>query len=72
MPMPPGKKNSTDGTTWSFSIFLWAHNDVEPRPDQLQQPQIIALHPQAYMVGTRHDKCITSSPSRLTLMRTSL
>uniref|UniRef100_A0A7N5ZZH6 Piwi-like 1 n=1 Tax=Anabas testudineus TaxID=64144 RepID=A0A7N5ZZH6_ANATE len=28
---------------------------AEPRPDQLQQPQIIALPPQAYTVGTKHD-----------------
>ena len=31
-----------------------------PRPDQLNQPQIITLPPQACLVGTRHDGCITS------------
>uniref|UniRef100_A0A3Q1JE75 Piwi-like RNA-mediated gene silencing 1 n=1 Tax=Anabas testudineus TaxID=64144 RepID=A0A3Q1JE75_ANATE len=40
-------------------------------PDQLQQPQIIALPPQAYTVGTKHDGCITSPASVLTLMQPS-
>lgn len=35
----------------------------EPRPDQLLQPQIIALPPQPCTVGTRHDACITLSIS---------
>jgi len=60
--VPSGKKKSIDGIIWSLSIFrwsadliLWAHNVAEPPPDRLQQPQIIALLPQARTVGTRHD-----------------
>lgn len=59
-------------SSWSADLILGAHAVAEPRPDQLQQPQIIALPPQACTVGTRHDGCITSSASLPTLMHPSL
>merc|ERR1712035_273013 len=63
------------GKNCSFSVFdliFWAHNVAEPRPEQLKKTQIITLPPQACTVGTRHDGCITSSASLLTLMPPSL
>ena len=32
-------------------VSFWAHNVDEPRPDQLKQPQIMTLPPQACTVG---------------------
>ena len=52
--------------------MFWAHIVAEPRPDQLNQPQITALPPKACKFGTRHDGYITSSTSLLTLMGPSL
>ena len=54
------------------TLFYWDKiyskgSGAEPRPDQLNQPQVVTLHPQACTVGTWHDGCITSSASRLTL-----
>ena len=77
--VPSGKKKSIDGIIWSFSIFrlsadliFWSDDVAEPRPDQLKQPQIITLPPQTCVVDTRHDGCITSSASPLTLVHPSL
>ena len=55
----------------SWPHFL-AHNVTEPRPEQLKQPQIITLPPQACTVGARHDGSITSSSSLLPLTPPSL
>lgn len=52
----------------SFSTFRWS--DSQPKPDQLIQPQILTLPPQACTVGTMHDGYITWS--LLTLMHSSL
>ena len=43
MPEPSGKKNSSDGITWSFSTIQEHCWIAVPRPDQLKQPQIITL-----------------------------
>ena len=61
--------------TWSFNISRQSADLIfiaEPRPDQLKPPQIITLPSQACTLGIRHDGCITSSASLLTLMRPSL
>lgn len=53
------EKKYIDVITWSFresvDLILWAHTVAEPRHDQLQQPQLPALPPQACTVGTRHE-----------------
>ncbi|RXN12787.1 C-type mannose receptor 2-like protein [Labeo rohita] len=50
--------------TSSADLILWAHNVAEPRPDQLQQPQITALPPQACTEGRWNDSpCNYSLPS---------
>lgn len=59
MVVPSRKKKSIERKTCSFLIF----NVVEPRPGQLQQSKIITLSPQACIVGTWYDGCITSSAS---------
>lgn len=41
----------------SFSTFRWSAS--QPKPDQLIQPQILTLPPQACTVGTMHDGYIT-------------
>lgn len=52
-----------DEALWSFSIFsysadlnLQAHNNAEPRPYELEQPEITT---QDCMVHTKHDGCLT-------------
>lgn len=52
-----------DEALWSFSIFsysadlnLQAHNNAEPRPYQLEQPEITT---QACIVHTKHVGCMT-------------
>ena len=74
-PMPSGRKSPLMEKLVIQYIHIvravnmfWADNDAEPRPDQLNQPQIITLPPQACTAGTRHDGCITSFASLLTLI----
>ena len=69
-PVTSGKKKLhrwNNLVTQHIQVVSWPHNVAEPGPEQLQQPQITALPPQARRVDTRHDGSITSSASPLML-----
>lgn len=52
--------------------YFWAHNNAEPRPEQLKQLHIVTLPSWAHMLATRHNRGFTVTSALLDLMCPSL